>query len=133
VDTTFDRPVHSIAVIFEIVTGDGSANDIEMELGGATRPASSPPRIIVAAGRTVAVYDIVPDKATKQIDVAITVTPRIQLAGVIGSANVAAELGPRVASRGIDRLLQSFARPSRAVRVRWRWAPANQPHPASRG
>ncbi len=119
VDTTFDRPVRSVALIFEAVAGDASTEDIEMELTGASRPADSSPLVVVAAGRTVAVYDIVPDEGVAAVDVSVSVTSRIQLAGVVGATEAAGPLAEHVAGRGTDRLVQPLARPARALKLRW--------------
>jgi hypothetical protein len=119
VDTSFDRAVACVAVVLEPIAGDGSAEDVEMVLTGARRPAGSIPRIVVAAGRTVAIYDVVHDEKTPVVDVEITVTDRVRLAGVMGAFENAEAFAERIAEEGVDRVLEPLARPSAPLHVRW--------------
>ena len=102
--------------MLESVTG-GSPDDIEMVLTGAKRPEASVPHIVVAAGRTVAVYDLA--EARETVEVEITVTARVRLAGVMGAFEDAETFAERLADDGLDRILDPLARPSAPLHVRW--------------
>jgi hypothetical protein len=118
VETTFDREIQSIAIVLEPMA-EGSVDDIELELAGATRPAGQAPRLVVAAGRTIAIYDVRRDPAVRAVEATITVTARVRLAGVVGAPDSADRFADRLAQDGVDRLLEPLARPSPPIHARW--------------
>lgn len=119
VETTLERPVRAVTVILEPTEPGASAEDVQLELRGATRRPGAVPRLVVAAGRTAAVYDLESDERADTVEVIVTTTASMRLAGVVGTGEDAAALAARVAERGLDQLLEPLARPAPRVRARW--------------
>jgi len=122
VTTRFAADVTAVAVALEARDGGGAeaARALALGLAGATRAPGEPARVVVAGGRAVAVYDIVPAGTGEPIAVTVASGEDVHLAGVLAGRQSAEQLAAHLQASGFDALLSNLvAGAGGAARVRF--------------
>jgi hypothetical protein len=138
VTTALPANVNAAAVILENAprVDDDRADALDLGLTGAHRVTAAdgtlePARIIVAGGRTVAVYAIAPDGADA-VRVTVATGEHLHLSGVIGGIAGADALTDALRRRDISAVLSVLVGvPDGAARLRWIPPPAPVPPPGT--
>jgi hypothetical protein len=127
VTTRLPAGVNAVAVVLESGGGtDGARGDaLDLGLEGAHTAVDAagtplPPTTIVAGGRTISVYAVVPDGPRVPVAVTVAAGEHLHLGGVIGGRAGAAALADALARRDAAAVLGTLVDvPAGRARVRW--------------
>jgi hypothetical protein len=136
VTTTLPATATAVAVILENAprVDDDRGDALDLGLAGASRAIAAdgttePARIIVAGGRTIAVYGITPD-GTGPVQVTVASGEHLHLAGVIGGATGTAALTDALRRRDISVVLgELVAIRDGSAHLQWIPQPTQPPPP----
>lgn len=101
VSTRFSSPVTCIGVILK-GAATRAANDVEIELYGASHRSEPVTPVVVQAGsRSILLFDIVPDRKSSGVSVRVIQGGAREVAGTIGAVSDADSLSELVAEKGL--------------------------------
>jgi hypothetical protein len=141
VNTRFTAAASTVAIVLDEPVGTTAPRDLSLTLEGADRamgPDGAPrlPTVVSVGQRSVLIYAIVPDIATRRGAVGITVSVArqdgVRLAGVLGGTETPDAMADRIARNGLDAVVQPLV-PTTGGTVRLAWVDGTSIPPTGSG